>query len=607
MKIIGLSLKNSTAVVVMIFLLIIAGAMSYKNLPLESFPEVKFPLLIVNTFYFGVSPEDIETLITDRIEKNLKSLDKIKKITSVSMEGLSSIKVEFLPGVDLDVARQKVKDKVDISKKDIPKDAEEPVIQEINISEFPIMYVSMSGDSIGLYNLKNIADDLKDKIKLVKGVLDVDVSGGLEREVQINVDAEKLRYFGVSLDDIINKIKVENITLPGGAVEVGNYNYSVRIPGEIEKPEDMFDWIVKEEKTKPIYLKDLATIVYRYKEIKSISRIDGKDAVTLGVKKRTGENIVTITDEVKKILEEEKINLPSNFKYVILGEQAKQIKNMVADLENNIITSLILVVGVLLFAMNFKNSLFVGLAIPLSMLLTFVVLDMMGVTLNMIVLFSLILALGMLVDNAIVLVDNCYRYMQLGKDPLTAAFLGAREIAMPITSSTLTTVAAFLPLMFWPGIMGDFMSYMPLTVSIVLGASLLVALTVNPVICSMYMSVKKKSMRNDRTKIKKHNFILNFYRRILLLALKNRILTMGFMIFLFISTFVIYGKFGQPVIFFPDVDPEMVNVIVKLPIGTKIEKTDEVIKRIENNILETKDMTHYVTKVGVAGREETQG
>ncbi len=389
-----------------------------------------------------------------------------------------------------------------------------------------------------------------------------------------------MRYYGVSLNDIILKIQSENITLPGGSIEVGNYNYSVRIPGEIEKPEDMFNWIVKEEKTKPIYLKDLASIIYKYKEIKSISRIDGKDAVTLAVKKRTGENIITITDEVKKLLESEKKYLPENLKYVIMGDQSREIRNMVDDLENNIISSLILVVGVLLFAMSFRNSLFVGIAIPLSML-------------------------GMLVDNAIVLVDNCYRYMQLGKDRVTAAFLGSREIAMPIISSTLTTVAAFLPLMFWPGIMGDFMGYLPLTVMIVLAASLLVALTINPVICASFMKVSEKAKRSDRSKTKKYNFLFNFYRRILLFALKNRIVTLGGMVGLFILTIIIYGKYGKPMIFFPQTDPEMINIKINLPVGAKIDYTDKIVKKIENSLMDTPDMQHSVTKGGVVGREQT--
>ncbi|MBP7652837.1 efflux RND transporter permease subunit, partial [Candidatus Dependentiae bacterium] len=605
MKIIEVAVKNSTAVFVFIFVLLILGIVSYKNLPLESAPEVKIPLLIVNTFYFGVAPADIESLITNRIERELKSLDKIKKITSVSMEGLSSIKVEFIPGIDLDVARQKVKDKVDLAKPELPDDAEDPMIEEINFSEFPIMYVSLFGKNLGLYNLKNISEDLKDKIKLIKGVLDVEISGGLEREVQVNVDPAKLRYYQVSLEEIINKIRMENITMPGGSIEIGQFNYSVRIPGEIESPDDMADWIISEKDNMPVYLKDVAVMSYKYKEIKSVSRLDGQEAVTLSIKKRTGENIVFIADAVKKLLADEMKILPKTLNYVILGDQSKEIKMMVDDLENNIITSLILVVGVLFFAMNFRNSLFVGIAIPFSMLLSFIIIDFLGITLNMIVLFSLILALGMLVDNAIVLVDNIYRYMQLGKNKIEAAILGAKEIAWPITTSTLTTLAAFGPLIFWPGVVGDFMSYLPKTVIIILSASLLVALTINPVICAALMKVDKKVIRSDKTKIKKHNFLYNFYRRVLLWALGHRWLTLTGMILMFILTIIIYGKFGKPIIFFPDVDPQQVMITLKFPVGTKLEHTDLFSREIENIILNTPDSQHYVTNVGVEGREET--
>ncbi|HPG29640.1 MAG TPA: efflux RND transporter permease subunit, partial [bacterium] len=605
MKLIEVAVKNSTAVFVFIFVLLILGIVSYKNLPLESSPEVKIPLLIINTFYFGVAPADIESLVTNRIERELKSLDKLKKITSTSMEGLSSIRVEFIPGVDLDVARQKVKDKVDLAKTELPDDAEDPVIEEINFSEFPIMYVSLYGKNLGLYNLKNIAEDFKDKIKLIKGVLDVDISGGLEREVQINVDPAKLRYYQVSLEDIINKIKMENITMPGGSIEIGQFNYSVRIPGEIEKPEDMSDWIITEKNNMPVYLKDVALMTYKYKEIKSVSRLDGQEAVTLSIKKRTGENIVYIADAVKKLFADEMKVLPKTLKYVILGDQSKEIKMMVDDLENNIITSLILVVIVLFFSMNFRNSLFVGVAIPFSMLLSFITLDFLGITLNMIVLFSLILALGMLVDNAIVLVDNIYRYMQLGKSRFEAAILGSKEIAWPITTSTLTTLAAFGPLMFWPGVVGDFMGYLPKTVIIVLTASLLVALTINPVICSAFMKISKKAKRTDKTKIHKHNFLFNFYRRILLWALGHRIVSLLGMIGLFIFTIIIYAKFGKPIIFFPEVDPQQVTISLSFPVGTKLDYTDSFSKEIEKAIINTPDSLHYVTNVGVEGREQT--
>ncbi len=604
MNIINTSIRYASAIFVLIFAIVILGLVSYKSLPLESAPEVKLPLLIINTFYFGVAPADIESLITNRIERQLKGLDKLKKITSVSMEGLSSITVEFMPNIDIDVARQKVKDKVDLAKPELPDDAEDPIIQEINFSEFPIMYISLSGENIGLYNLKTIAENLKDKIKLIKGVLDVDLSGGLEREIQINVDPIKLNYYKVSLSDIINKIKMENVTLPGGSIEIGNYNYSVRIPGEIEKPEDMFNWIIKEKEARPVYLRDVANIVYKYKERKSISREEGIEAVTLAVKKRTGENIVFIANDVKKMLDAEMQKLPKTLKYSIIGDQSKQIKNMVDDLENNIITSLLLVVCVLFFTMGIRNSLFVGIAIPLSMLISFIVLELAGITLNMIVLFSLILALGMLVDNAIVLVENSYRYMQEGHDKITAAILGANEIAIPITASTLTTLAAFFPLMFWPGVVGDFMGYLPKTVIIVLSASLFVALTINPVICSTFMKIRKSWMRR-KDKIQKSNRLVNIYRRLLIFSLRHRILVVCALVGFFVVTIIIYAIFGKPIIFFPDVDPEQVVIDLKLPIGTKLEYTDEITKNIEKIIKDAPDKKIYLSNIGVEGREET--
>lgn len=601
MNIINLSLKNRVTIYVLILALVVGGALSYKSLPLESFPEVQIPILIINTFYFGVSPEDIESLVTDRIERELKGIDGVKEIKSVSMEGLSSITIEFMPNIDIDVARQKVRDRIDIAKPNIPEDAEDPVIMEINLDEFPIMYVALTGENIGLYNLKRIADNFSDKIRTVPGVLGVDVSGGLEREIQVNVIPERLKYYGVSLGDIINKIKMENITLPGGSIEIGSYNYSIRIPGEIKTPDAMFDWIITEVNNRPIYLRDLSEIQYKYKEIKSISRLNGKEAITLGVKKRTGENVVNIADEVKRMIETEKMIYNNNINYTVLQDHSKYIRDMVDDLENNIITSLILVVAILFLALGLKNSIVIAIAIPLSMLISFAVLSLLGITLNMIVLFSLILALGMLVDNGIVLVENIYRHKQLGENNFNAALRGASEIAIPITTSTLTTVSAFAPLLFWPGIIGEFMSYLPKTVIIVLLSSLFVAIVITPVISSMF-ATKIKPIKNKKNG---GNRFLKFYRKLLLWSLCHKWLVVFFMIIFFIITIVAFGMSNPRVIFFPATDPQTITIDIEFPESSVIDKTNNYARYIENILDNTIDVDNYVTNVGQEGREST--
>lgn len=604
MNIIKLSLTNKVTIYVLILALVVAGWLSYKSLPLESFPEVQIPILIVNTFYFGVAPEDIENLVTDRIERELKGIDGVKEIKSISMEGLSSITIEFMPNVDLDVARQNVRDRVDIAKPNLPDDAEDPVIMEINLDEFPIMYVTLTGENVGLYRLKSIADNFADKIRTLQGVLGVDVSGGLEREIQVNVIPDRLKFYGVSLNDIINKIRMENITLPGGSMKIGDYNYSIRIPGEIRTPEAMFDWIVTETNNRPVYLRDLAEIKYRFKEINSISRLNGKEAITLGVKKRTGENIVDIADAVKEMIEVEKEIYNNRINYTILNDQSKYIKDTVDDLENNIITSLVLVISVLFFSMGLKNSIVVAIAIPLSMLISFSILNLLGISLNMIVLFSLILALGMLVDNGIVLVENIFRHKQLGEDNFQASLRGANEIAIPITTSTLTTLSAFFPLLFWPGIVGEFMSYLPKTVMIVLLSSLFVAIVITPVISAIFTN-KIKISKKKKTKKSKDNLFLYLYRRLLFWSLCHKWIIVFIMIIFFISTIVVFVMSQPKIIFFPSTDPNAIMIDIEFPESTRIEKTDSYTKRIEQLLSETTDIENFISNIGIEGREQT--
>ncbi|HOK41097.1 MAG TPA: efflux RND transporter permease subunit [bacterium] len=610
MNIIEIALKRRTTVFVLIIGIILGGYYSYIILPREAAPEVKLPLLIVNTFYFGVSPEDIENLITNRIERELKNLDGLKKITSTSMESLSSIVIEFMPNVNLDVARQKVKDKVDVAKPKLPEGAEEPTITEINFSEFPILYISLSGKNIGLYKLKEIADNLKDKIKLINGVLDVSITGGLEREIQVNIDPIRMRYYDVSLNDIIMKIRNENITLPGGGIKVGKFEYSVRMPGEIKKVEDMYNWIIKEKSFRPVYFRDIATITYRYKEKTSISRLNGEEAITLSIKKRVGANIIHISDAIKKLMKEEEKNFPESLKYTYLNDQSKDIKMIVDELENNIITALFLVVGVLFFALGFRNALLVGVAIPLSMLITFLIINAFSITLNMIVLFSLILVLGMLVDNAIVLVENVYRHKQLGESNFEATLNGTNEIAIPILTSTLTTIAAFIPLLFWPGVIGDFMGYLPKIVIFGLSASFIVAIIINPVLCSKFIRSQPKTQLtinedNIVCSKKKYNLIIYFYRRILLLALQNRWKTIFIFLIIFILTIIIYAKYGEPIILFPDVDPRNIIISIEFPKSTILSITDNFVKMLEEKIKKFPDIVNYISNVGSSDKVET--
>jgi len=436
MKLTDWSLLHKVSVFVLLAIVVIAGFVSYVNLPVESFPQIKQPFVIVAVPYVGVSPSDMETLVAQPIEQKLKEIAKIKQLTSSSVEGYTSITAEFEPDIDVDEAVRKVREKVDQAKQDLPTDLEEPIVQEINFENIPIMLVSIVGNQ-SLVKLKKIAEDFQDKFEQIPGVLDVTISGGLEREVQVNLDPARLEYYNLGVNDVIKAIAQENLTIPGGSVKSGNLSWTVRIPGEFNNVEDMKDIVVEIKNDAAIYLRDLADVEFGFKEQTTYSRLDGRPSVTLSIQKRSGENIILIADRVKEILAEEEENLPGQTSFLILADLSKDIRSMVNDLENNIIAGLILVWGILWFFLGGRNGLLVGIAIPLSMLISFIVLNMLGYTLNMIVLFSLILALGMLVDNAVVIVENIYRHHDEGKNLLKAASEATQEVGMPVIASTL--------------------------------------------------------------------------------------------------------------------------------------------------------------------------
>ena len=488
MKITDVSIDNRTSVFILIAIILIFGITSYVDLPREAQPDVQIPLVIISTPYFGVSPEDIESLITQPIEKEINGISEVKQITSSSMEGFSLVKVEFESGYDIDDALQKVRDKVNKAEAELPTDVTKPEIIEINFSEFPIITFNISGPQ-GLVTLKDIAEDIKDDIENVEGVLEVKISGGLEREVKVDVDLDKLMHYNIRFDDVINTIRDENKTIPGGLIDVNNSSFLVRVPGEFDKPFIIQDLIVKLKEGRPIYVKDIADVNYSFQDRTTYARLNEIDCVTLNVSKRVGANIIEIANEVKGLMVEYDDKLPDNIIFTTTVDMSTDIKRSVKNLENNILSGLVLVLLVLFTLLGLRNAFFVAIAIPLSMLISFIILSMLNITLNFIVLFSLILALGMLVDNAIVIIENIYKFLEEGSDLFTAAKEGAREVAWPITTSTLTTLIVFSPLLFWPGIVGDFMSYLPITLIVTLASSLFVGLVINPVVASKFMKL----------------------------------------------------------------------------------------------------------------------
>ena len=482
----SLALRNTTSALVVLAIIVILGAAAYATIPKESQPEITIPIISVSTVYPGVAPGDVETLVTRVIEEDLNTIPEIKELSSTTVEGYSNVVAEFESDMDMAEALQKVREKVDLARPDLPSDAEEPVLSEFVLSEFPIMQVNVSGQ-YSLVRLKEIAEGVQERLEQIPSILEVRLSGGLEREVKVEVDLPRLKYHGVSFGDVVAAIRNENITIPGGSIDVGNQKYLVRVDGEFRDTRLIEDIVITTQGGRPVYVRDVAAVDFGFKERDSYARLDGSPVVTLDIVKRSGENIIETSDAVRAVVEEMRSGFPASTVVKITSDQSEDIHEMVSSLENNIISGLILVLAVLLFFLGARNAGLVAVSIPLSMLLSFVVMKTLGMSMNMVVLFSLILALGMLVDNAIVVVENIYRYKENGYSNAEAARLATGEVAIPIIASTLTTLGAFAPMMFWPGIVGEFMAYLPLTLIITLSSSLFVALVIVPVLAALFI------------------------------------------------------------------------------------------------------------------------
>ena len=647
------SITNKTSIYLLMLFISLGGIYQFLTLPKEQFPEIVIPTMYVQTIYVGNSPKDIENLVTRPIEKQIKSISgvKINKFNSVSQQDFSAITVEFSTDVKPDIALQKVKDAVDKAKTDLPNDlTQQPRVIEVNFSEQPIMYVNLSGN-YNLVQLKKYADDLKDKLESVSQINRVDLVGAPEREFQINVDNYRLQSAGITFDDITAAIQRENLDLSGGLLDVGNMKRNLQLKGQLKSASDIANIIVRNTSGAPIYLKDVANIKDTVKNNESFARLDGKNVLTLNIIKRSGENLIETSDAVKKIVEEaEKTDLPKDVKAVISGDQSIRTKSSFTDLVNSIVIGFILVLVVLMFFMGVTNAFFVALSVPLSMFVAFVFLPagdlVVGthITLNFMVLFALLFGLGIIVDDAIVVIENTHRIFVQGKGKLTAttsAKMAAGEVFVPVLAGTITTLAPFFPLLFWPGIIGKFMVYLPAMLIFTLAASLVVAFIMNPVFAVDFMNHEDVKSAEPKSAIfKKKNFwipiaagialdlmgatflgnlliffmilvvankyfiqeaiehfqetvlpkLMNTYERILRRALtgwRPVKLLIGTFVLLIVSIILLGINIGSGRVgieFFPVGDPNQVYVYLKLPTGTQVDYTDSVTKVLEHKV-----------------------
>lgn len=635
-----LALKNRTTVYILTGIIILFGIFSYNRMPRELMPEIVVPYIFVQTSYPGNSPVDIENFITRPIEQELKGMQGVKKVSSASYQDFSIIVVEFNTTVKVKDALQDTKDRVDKSKSELPADLDsDPMIMDIDFSEFPIMNVNLSGD-FSMKDLKKYAELLQDEFESLNEISEATIRGIDEREIQINVDPYKLEAHGMTFEDIAFAIQFENITMGAGEFTADQTRRIIRTVADFKNMEQIANTIIKVNMGKPVYIRDVATVVDGYKEKSTISRLNNKPVVTLSITKKSGENILDASEKVLKTIEEQKENgfLPKTLEVVTTDDMSHYIRDEIKNLENSIILGMLMVIFVLFLFLGFRNALFAGLAIPMSMFLSFIILEQSGVTLNNMVLYGLILALGMLVDNAIVVVENVYRLHSLGYSIMSATKKGVSEIAFPIITSTLTTLAAFFPLLMWEGIVGQFMSILPQTLIVVLASSLFVALILNPAFVSSFMKIDdiknkiswKKPLKNAAIltaiaalfyianilwvgnvlmtvalfmllnyialrplarwfQTKFLMWLENFYSRQLRFALTGYMPVVyfnGTIVLLVLSGMFYFGS-SPTVVFFPNSDPQTIFVTMELPLGTSIDKTDQVSREVENIINET--------------------
>ncbi len=596
----NVAINNRTTVGTLVAVIAIMGAFSYLTIPRENEPDVPIPYIVVTTAYEGVSPEDVESSVTIKIEKELAGLKGLKEMQSTSAEGVSIIVLEFLPEISTDDAMQYVRDKVDLAKAEIPEGTEEPVIKEISFSDFPIVMVNLSGD-ISPVRLKAIADELEDLIESVPGVLSCDVLGAMEREIRLEIDQDKVAAYGLTIPEILSLIPSENVNISAGGLEMSDTKLNVRVPAEFVEPSEVNDLLIAVREGRSIYLTDVARVSDTFKDRTQFSRLNGQETITLSVQKRAGENIIFIAEAVKEILRQAKESVPAAVRFDITLDKSEDTRLMVSDLENNMLSGLILVALVLLAFLGWRVSLIVGFAIPMSMLAAVTIIYAMGYTLNMVVLFSLIMALGMLVDNAIVIVENIYRHYQISGNRIEAAKSGTAEVAWPVIGSTATTLAAFAPMMFWPGLMGGFMKYLPITLIITLSCSLFVALVINPTLGSLFVKSPKKSGSSESR-------IIVAYRKALTVAMENRWATQVFVVLLLVGLGILYGKKGHGVELLPEFDPRRAMINVRCPQGTHITETDRIARMIEDRVSPYgKYIEHVVTNVGSGSGGDPMG
>lgn len=601
---IDLAIHHARTVLTALVFILVAGTVAYVNIPREAAPDVQIPIIYVSLHHEGISPEDSERLLVKVMEQKLNAIEGVQEMSSSAYEGGGHVLLEFDAGFDPDSALSDVRAQVDLAKGELPEDADDPIVREVNISLFPILVVTLSGD-VPERTLLRLAKQLSEKIKGLPQILKADITGERDEELRIVIDPVKVEAYGLTAPDIISRMRRNNVLVAAGVIDTGQGRFAVKLPGLVETAEDLRNFPLLEENEAIITVADVASLERGFQDPTSFARLRGEKTIAIEISKRVGENIIETIEKVRELVLQQSADWPPWIRIGFSQDKGDHIRTMIADLQNSIILSIILVMIVIIWAIGLRSGLLVAIAIPGSFLAGILVLSLMGLTINIVVLFALILTVGILVDGVIVIVEYADRQMNIGQPRQAAYSIASRNMAAAVIVSTSTTLFAFMPLLFWPGIVGQFMQYMPITLIAVLSASLLMALIFVPVLGS-YIGVASRMSPQGRRFLdagesgdfsgltlwaQRYLNILNFCLRRPLAIILTCVVAL-------VAVFGAYITFGQGLSFFPEVEPDNVIIQVQARGNLSIHEKDTILRAVENRILEMDDITTVYTRTG---------
>jgi multidrug efflux pump len=584
------AISHSRLTLATLLFLLVAGFSAYLSIPKEAEPDVTIPIVYVNVTQRGISPEDAERLILKPLETQLKTVANVKEMRSSAFEGGGFVLLEFEAGFDSDAALADVRAKVDDAKSDLPTDADEPSVNEVNLSLFPVLVVALSGD-LPERTMIRIARQAQTAIEQVPGVLNADLRGDRDEAVEIIAEPMLMQSYNIPLDRLITAFATGNSLVAAGALESGTGRFAVKVPSLIETSSDILNFPIAVSGDAAVTLGDVAEVRPTFKDPTSITRVNGKPAITIEVSKRSGANLIETVDATRKVIEELQKTWPATLDVAFTQDKSKDIRIMLHELQNSVITAVLLVVVIMLMVLGGRASLFIGIAIPASFLAGILGLQLAGLTVNIVVLFSLILAVGMLVDDAIIVSEFAERRMSEGMAPREAYSLAAKRMAGPVIAATATRVAAFSPLLFWPGIVGEFMKYLPLTLIATLSASLVVALFFTPTLGAMLG-------RAGQMQSEHHLKDRGLYMRTVKFAVRRPLMTLGVAALMLVGIIQTYGTFGNGVEFFPDIEPDFGLVQVRARGNLSIQEKDNLVRKVEERLLGMPELETVYARAG---------